>query len=805
MNKNRHAWATFCLMCTALLLLSTTFIACSESNDSENTENPVTPVNPEDYQTIPATGGTITKGDITIEFPSGTFTKDTKVAVTEVGKGKICNEDEVSKFYQVTMPLTSHKPLTVTIKCDKTGDDINAVINQPVIAYGKNGQWEDYSTTTIESTCDDGAYTLSLPAFDNSETTETVSFSLGMAQVMNIDADYNVTRAPKKVGNITWHFQLSRGQLLKNLEKGKFSDKVQNALTKLQNLGFKISGSRDIPISFKAMKDEEDGYFTQSKIKDSRSDITLNEKFITIADDEWLGKLEPTLIHELMHYYQAEYDPRYFPYVKAVTGGDEQSMYECAAVWVEKFARNGKPSDDFIMGYLPRFLWSMEGKYANETQNLTKQKSSDGKWYTNLGYGMSALLEYLTTKRKSEGFDDNSVVELYELWKKDQAYGWSVIPNATSDYIKAWVEQKNSRFFVGDNYDDFILKTLKGEVISKFNVDSLKDKAHFQDNKTLNKEDELVKFSGFSYPYGACIHRLTISLPEEFNKKGTLRRKQLVIKQEEEGVQTYAIAKNFKTKKEVFIDGKATKGNRLVIDGNTLESLRTDDNSKYHIYVYTVTTNRNNQTKLPATVTAILEEDYAVVKVKSIERASLKLHLHYKSENSLHVTDIGSPEAGYHGCLEEENPQITFSQDGFIVSVKSKVNYTVDDSKYYIYKYQGTLTFDIVGFGDLNDMVVENLRLEQNTSGSLHSNDFWKIGFKEADFAVELTNLKLKKGTVSATGTTNLHFETTVEKGLDVQEFKFNGVDWYGKNYVYTYVDAPDNYVELDITAETYE
>ena len=236
-----------------------------------------------------------------------------------------------------------------------------------------------------------------------------------------------------------------------------------------------------------------------------------------------------------------------------------------------------------------------------------------------------------------------------------------------------------------------------------------------------------------------------------------------------------------------------------------MESLRTDDNSKYHIYVYTVTTNRNNQTKLPATVTAILEEDYAVVKVKSIERASLKLHLHYKNENSLYVTNTGSPTAGYHGCLEEENPQITFSQDGFIVSVKSKVNYTVDDGKYYIYKYQGMLTFDIVGFGDLNDMVVENLRLEQNTSGSLHSNDFWKIGFKEADFAVELTNLKLKKGTVSATGTTNLHFETTVEKGLDVQEFKFNGVDWYGKNYVYTYVDAPDNYVELDITAETYE
>ena len=107
-TTTRQVWATFCLVCTALLL-ATPFTACSDSDDPEvpdKPDTPVTPVNPEDYQAVPVSGGTIEKGDIAITFPSGTFTKDEQVAITEVKKGEIGGKNEASPFYQVTMPCT---------------------------------------------------------------------------------------------------------------------------------------------------------------------------------------------------------------------------------------------------------------------------------------------------------------------------------------------------------------------------------------------------------------------------------------------------------------------------------------------------------------------------------------------------------------------------------------------------------------------------------------------------------------------------------------------------------------------------
>ena len=78
-----------------LSLLSAMFMlsgltACSSTEDSaEGTSNPMheVPVNKDDWQTISASGGTITKDSISIAFPSGTFMSDSKVAITEVKKG----------------------------------------------------------------------------------------------------------------------------------------------------------------------------------------------------------------------------------------------------------------------------------------------------------------------------------------------------------------------------------------------------------------------------------------------------------------------------------------------------------------------------------------------------------------------------------------------------------------------------------------------------------------------------------------------------------------------------------------------
>ena len=118
----------FLLMMLTAVLLATFITSCSESgSDSDPSTTPTqpqTPVSDGDWQVVPATGGTIEKGDITITFPSGTFNKDTKIAITEVKKGETCGEYEASKFYQLTTPAKLDKPLSVSIKSAEQADDI---------------------------------------------------------------------------------------------------------------------------------------------------------------------------------------------------------------------------------------------------------------------------------------------------------------------------------------------------------------------------------------------------------------------------------------------------------------------------------------------------------------------------------------------------------------------------------------------------------------------------------------------------------------------------------------------------------
>ena len=96
---------------SALFLLSGLTACDSTEGTNENEPDkpkPEVPVPDGDWQVVPATGGTITKDDITIDFPGGTFSNTAKVAITNLKKGSICGEKEVSRFYMVTMPITTN-------------------------------------------------------------------------------------------------------------------------------------------------------------------------------------------------------------------------------------------------------------------------------------------------------------------------------------------------------------------------------------------------------------------------------------------------------------------------------------------------------------------------------------------------------------------------------------------------------------------------------------------------------------------------------------------------------------------------
>ena len=161
--------------------------ACSESNKNEEPakpDTPVTPVDSGDWQTVPAAGGTITKGDIALTFPAGTFDTDTKVAITEVKKGEMGGDLEASPFYQITMPAKTAKPLTVSVTCTDTDEDISYIIRTAGWAPSllKEVQHDSYLETNYAA----GKYTTTLPVFENGKDPGNESFTIGLGHVPSL-------------------------------------------------------------------------------------------------------------------------------------------------------------------------------------------------------------------------------------------------------------------------------------------------------------------------------------------------------------------------------------------------------------------------------------------------------------------------------------------------------------------------------------------------------------------------------------------------------------------------------------------
>ena len=173
--------------------------ACGESNNDEELskpDTPVTPVNPGDWQTVPAKGGTIEKGDIALSFPAGTFDADTKVAITEVKKGSVGGECEVSPFYQLTVSNATNKPITVKMKAKET-DDGNAEFMVQSPAYSISQNQDVTNECTLETNYIGGVYTASIPTLNEPEDENHASFTIGLCRNPYIDTDETrqVTRA----------------------------------------------------------------------------------------------------------------------------------------------------------------------------------------------------------------------------------------------------------------------------------------------------------------------------------------------------------------------------------------------------------------------------------------------------------------------------------------------------------------------------------------------------------------------------------------------------------------------------------
>ncbi len=615
---------------SALFLLSG-LTSCDSTEDSVEDPakpKPEVPIADGDWQVVPATGGTITKDSISITFPSGTFSVDTKVAITEIQKGKIGGEYEASKFYQIAMPSNAGKTMAVKMKSNDKNDDISFVMNSP--GFCISSCEEKTIETLLETNYSNGEYSATIPAFDQTNSADDIAYlTIGLGHMIS----YNSTNTSRtrglfdevlhegKVNNVSYQIIFPWWTLCTN-DKGTLvrvemkahiiNTYVQQALTKIFDLGFKITGDRYLKIVFDNSKDW--GGFSNSKVNKKWSELSLGIGKLLEEDTEE-SDIKCTVIHELFHFFQSEYDKR-CQFEKGRLqldgGGEDLEMAEMGAVWSEHLFNDGQLNAKFLMEDV---LFGVFQDLMGLTNTVERWKAEDWvlidiealkiKWlklkqlgprYQNQGYSMAPLLYYLCSTKEMEAFkfDNKSVEELHKLWSTH--FSNTKQTRSTLDILYEWAKYSHdSNFFSGDQIDDYYLKLLKGELVKGLDIFRYYDffglknlKNSFKD-KYVDKLFDNIPFEGTVYPFGYAFR--TIQLKGLKNE--SLKDKKLVIKQEKEGVQTYLLTAN-RTEKKYEQIGTVAKGqDSIVVSGSKLESYRKADGTLDQ-YFFLVTTRTSN-------------------------------------------------------------------------------------------------------------------------------------------------------------------------------------------------------------------
>ena len=783
------------------------FMACSGGDTVDEEKKPEAPVNNDDWQKVPASGGEVHKDDVSIIIPSGTFSGETKIAIADLPSGEVGGDHEISKFHEITMPINSKQPIKVSIKSNERGDDVYFVIRSWSYARSRFSQTVDIVSYKGEYA--DGEYKLTLPAVENGSDGKNINFAIGLAHVQRWDSDMPSTRAEK--GTIKWHFDLNYapdghftmfGKELpypdfKNFglfwmtgekynkyvaQKKLINGYIREAIDKIHDMGYQIATDRDIPYIFTTgLGKEVYGQFCQSPWDDKKSTIKLNLEMIVNGIDE--VTLKQTVMHETMHYFQAEYDNRP-SWDKAGKAYDELMMYESGAVWSEKLMNNNKLNADFIQQYLPYFvrgLSDIDGIYEKDAS------SQDYIAYQNHGYAMAILLEYMAKNMKL-----SSTAELYEIWKKDK--------NKTLENLKAWAAKHNYKLFEGDNYDQFIYSLLRGELLSDVGPVQMSENAKaevFTDSRVCDDEVRSC------FPYGCAIGKYRFN---NFTKEALMGKK-LIVTQKSKDCQTSLY---FVGAKKELIECKITAGDSIVIDGSNLAKYWISANNS--INLFTINTNKtNNKTHQSKVIVELRDTEESDVKITSFTSIYFSCHLNSKIKRN--NMDLSTNFGFYSDYYKDKTFTVSQSKETVHVESSHKTQNSADKGEKS--ETQINISFDITGFtGNFANCKIENLKYSSSDDYTYPrdwdvsdvSRDVDNITCTLTDIPAETTNffpnVRDKDGSTYSMG--SFSFNANGKDAFKVVDFehKDTSYDKKGNPIVDEYVLTPsaDDKIEFSIT-----
>ena len=352
---------------------------------------------PAENLNVDKTGGTIFKEEFKLVIPANAFPASVTMEITAQAKGSVMNEFEASPYYKVKLPRNFSKPLRIELPTDTEISQGEVYFRFSAPGVEISSQQESVSTIWIKGVKEGAVYYADLVPFEEASG-ETGELIVGLVKDYQ-ESDDSETRAitsEKKcvVYAPRYYHEESRDIALH----------VEEAIKRLEAIGFSFAKrSKQIQVEVKKLSGADAyGYFIPSRYSSDWNSLVINSQKLSEKEE-----IKRTIMHEMTHFVQYYYDPRWVV-TKSFVGGDFLWMDEAVAVWAESLYVEGISSVQLGNQFCP-----LEG-----FSPLTGEEKNAH------GYGMAGLVRWMANR-----YGNDKIVELH----KQQEAGATSVYDAFDD------------------------------------------------------------------------------------------------------------------------------------------------------------------------------------------------------------------------------------------------------------------------------------------------------------------------------------------------------------------------------------
>ena len=352
---------------------------------------------PAENLNVDKTGGTIFKEEFKLVIPADAFPASVTMEITAQAKGSVMNEFEASPFYKVKLPRNFSKPLRIELPTDTEISQGEVYFRFSAPGVEISSQQESVSTIWIKGVKEGAVYYADLVPFEEASG-ETGELIVGLVKDYQ-ESDDSETRAitsEKKCVVYAPRFY--------HEESRDIALHMEEVIKRLEAIGFSFAKrNKQIQVEVKKLSGADAyGYFIPSRYSSDWNSLVINSQKLSEKEE-----IKRTIMHEMTHFVQYYYDPRWLV-TKSFVGGDFLWMDEAVAVWAESLYVEGISSVQLGNQFCP-----LEG-----FSPLTGEEKNAH------GYGMAGLVRWMANR-----YGNDKIVELH----KQQEAGATSVYDAFDD------------------------------------------------------------------------------------------------------------------------------------------------------------------------------------------------------------------------------------------------------------------------------------------------------------------------------------------------------------------------------------